>query len=360
MATLSLCMIVRDEEAVLGRCLDCIAEIADEIIIVDTGSQDCTKQIARKYTDQIYDFPWNDNFSDARNFSFSKASCDYLMWLDADDVLDSENQQKLSELKQNLSADAVMMPYHVAFDAENRPTYTYYRERILKRARHFRWEGAVHEAIAVSGTVLYADIAVQHRKLLVHDPDRNLRIFEKLLAQNIPLCTREKFYFANELYYHQQYHRAVKFYLDFLSQPDGWRENQIDACQKLANCYLSLHQEDNALSWLFHSFLYDQPRAEICCDIGKIQMLRQNWEDAVFWYETALHAPFPDEAGGFSVPDCHDYIPCLQLCVCYDKLRNFSRAKAYNDRAGRIKPKDAAFLFNQKYFRQKLNEECDR
>ena len=67
MATVSLCMIVKNEEKVLGRCLDSAKEIADEIIIVDTGSTDRTKEIAAEYTEKIYDFKWNDDFSAARN-----------------------------------------------------------------------------------------------------------------------------------------------------------------------------------------------------------------------------------------------------------------------------------------------------
>ncbi len=354
MATLSLCMIVRDEEPVLARCLDCMKSVADEIIIADTGSQDKTKEIARQYTDKIYDFPWNDNFADARNFAFSKAKCDYQMWLDADDVISSENQQKLCSLKQNLSADVVMMPYHIAFDEQDNPVYTYYRERIFRCSCHFHWEGAVHECIIPSGEILYSDIAVQHRKLHINDPDRNLRIFEKLRFQNHHFSAREQFYYANELYYHQQYEDAVSAYQNFLSQPDGWTENRIDACQKLSACYLALHDTENALNSLFHSFLYDRPRAEICCDIGKILMNQQKWQEAIFWYESAVNAPFPEEQGGFSTPDCHDYIPYMQLCVCYDHMRNFLQAKAYNDKAGRIKPRNAGFLFNQKYFREKL------
>lgn len=87
MNTISLCMIVRNEEDVLGRCLASAADLMDEIIIVDTGSTDHTKEIAAEYTEKIYDFPWIDDFSAARNTAFSKANCDYCMWLDADDIL---------------------------------------------------------------------------------------------------------------------------------------------------------------------------------------------------------------------------------------------------------------------------------
>ena len=88
MITISLCMIVKNEEAVLDRCLSSIADLMDEIIIVDTGSTDGTKAIAARYTSQIYDFRWEDDFAAARNFAFSKASMEYIYAPDADEVID--------------------------------------------------------------------------------------------------------------------------------------------------------------------------------------------------------------------------------------------------------------------------------
>lgn len=153
MATVSLCMIVRNEEDVLGRCLESVKDIVDEIIIVDTGSTDRTKEIAGRFTNAVYDFPWIDDFSAARNFSFSKATMDYQMWLDADDVIEDEDRKKFQQMKEELdgSTDVVMMPYQVAFDQKGNPTMTYYRERLLKRSRGFLWQGAVHEVITPAG-----------------------------------------------------------------------------------------------------------------------------------------------------------------------------------------------------------------
>ena len=104
MATISLCMIVKNEESVLARCLDSIADLMDEIIIVDTGSTDHTKEIAANYTDKIFDFDWKSDFSAARNYSFSKATKDYIYTADADEVLDETNHERFARLK------TVMLP----------------------------------------------------------------------------------------------------------------------------------------------------------------------------------------------------------------------------------------------------------
>ena len=93
MAAISLCMIVKDEEAVLDRCLDCFGELADEIVIVDTGSSDRTREIAGKYTSRVYEFPWCGDFSAARNYGFERATKEYCMWVDADDVMRREEDR---------------------------------------------------------------------------------------------------------------------------------------------------------------------------------------------------------------------------------------------------------------------------
>ena len=118
MSTISLCMIVKDEEKVIERCLNTVVDIVDEIIIVDTGSQDSTKEKVKKYKADIYDFPWKDDFAEARNFAFSKARMDYILWLDADDVLEKEDQEKLKLLKESLNntVDVISMMYVLSTD----------------------------------------------------------------------------------------------------------------------------------------------------------------------------------------------------------------------------------------------------
>ncbi len=114
--SLSLCMIVRDEEKTLKRCLDSVKSFINEIIIVDTGSKDKTKEIAKSFNSKIYDFKWINDFSAARNFAFSKATSDYIMWLDGDDFINEEDINKIKLLLENMdiSYDYISAEYILA------------------------------------------------------------------------------------------------------------------------------------------------------------------------------------------------------------------------------------------------------
>lgn len=91
MKSLSLVMITKNEESKLKRCLDSVKCIVDEIIVVDTGSTDTTKDIALTSGAKVYDYKWNNNFSDARNYAINKSSGDWNLILDADEFISDVN-----------------------------------------------------------------------------------------------------------------------------------------------------------------------------------------------------------------------------------------------------------------------------
>lgn len=352
MATISLCMIVKNEEKTLARCLDSIQGLVDEIIIVDTGSSDRTVEIAAEFTDKIYRHPWTDDFAAARNASFSKATMEYCMWLDADDVLLPTERDKFLQLKQSLSPDTdmVMMKYNTAFDETGNPVFSYYRERLIRNVPEYRWVGEVHEVISPAGNILYSDAAISHKKEGPGDPDRNLRIYRRMLENGKTLDPRQLYYYGRELYYHRQYEEAAAVFEKFLDLPEGWVENKIEACTVCADCYYRLGRNEDALPMLLRSFSFDTPRAELCCDIGNHFLKCGNYRSAVYWYETALTRERNARTGGFVLPDCYDYIPMLQLCVCYDRLGDTEKAREYNEMAGSCKPFSKAYLYNKRYF----------
>ncbi len=352
MPTISLCMIVKNEEMHIARCLDSVAELVDEIIIVDTGSVDRTVEIASNYTSMVCSHAWKDDFADARNYSFSKATMDYCMWMDADDVLEESEREKFLQLKRTLSldVDVVMMKYHTSFDECGNPSFSYFRERWIRNCSKYRWIGEVHEVIPPTGNVIYSDIAICHKKIKAGDPNRNLKIYQKALAAGKHLDPRQQYYYGRELFYHKQYEEAASVLEEFLLSESGWVENKIEACSVCANCYRCLGREQSALNSLLRSMSFDLPRAELCCEIGKYFLEHGQYAVAVYWYETALSRPKNECCGGFVLPDCYDYVPLLQLCVCFDKMGDLKKAKEYNERAGACKPYSKAYLYNKQYF----------
>ena len=95
---ISICIIVKNVQALLPDCFRPLISLGYEIIIVDTGSTDKTKQVANQYTDKVYDFVWQDDFSAARNYSISKASNEYVLIIDSDEVVDNIDKDKLERL----------------------------------------------------------------------------------------------------------------------------------------------------------------------------------------------------------------------------------------------------------------------
>ena len=353
MISISLCMIVKNEELVLKRCLESVKDIADEIVIVDTGSEDSTRDIARSFTDKVYDFKWVNDFSKARNYSFSKATKDYILWLDADDVILPEDKIKFLTLKETLNTniDIVMMKYNVGFDENGNANFSYYRERLLKKEKNYLWKSPIHEVIEPIGKLLYSDICITHKKEK-HDEysTRNLEIFEDMLKNNVLLDARQQYYYSRELMYHDRFEEAIKNFNIFLNNKNGWIENKINACLDLANCYNSLNNEEMYLSSLFRSFEFDAPRAEICTTLGMYFMRKNNYSLAIYWLKVATTISPNIESGSFVLLDYYNYLPYINLCVCYDALGNHKLAYEYNEKAGQIKPASPEYLYNKKYF----------
>lgn len=342
---LSICMIVKNEKQVINRSLKCAEQISNDIIVVDTGSTDNTKSIVKKYTKNIYDFEWIDDFSAARNFAFSKATNKYIMWLDADDIIPDASIEKIRNLETDV--DIIMLPYHVGFDEHGNVTFSFSRERIIKRETNFTWREPIHEYIEISGEKIYLDIPIVHGHKKRDHSDRNLNIYRKRESVGAEFSSRALYYYARELHDNGFVEEAVKKYYEFLNRDDGWVEDRIGACIRLSECFEVDSQF--SLQALYTSFIYDLPRPEVCCRIGNIYFNKDDNLKAIFWYEKALEAP-KDESHGFVRKEYWGYIPHLQLCVCYDRIGNRDLAISHNELAGQINPSSKAYLYNRKYF----------
>lgn len=337
MITVSLCMIVKNEEEVLGRCLDSVQDLVDEIIIVDTGSIDRTKEIASTFTDNIFDFPWIDDFATARNHSFSKATKDYILWLDADDVLEGKNQASFKKLKSSIpsTVDSVMMHYHVDYDLSGYPTRTTKRNRLLKREKDFRWKGKVHEYLDVQGMIAQSQTAIHHRKEKQATSDRNLLIYRKLEKSGEVFSARDLLYYGNELVSHHFYKEALGMFDQFLTSREGWIEDNIAACVQVGVCQGKLGRKGKQMESLFQTFSYANPRSEVCCRIGELFLNGYyDMEKAIFWYQLALTLDAPTGITGLlNEPYTRTWLPHLQLSICYERQGFINQAIHHCERA---------------------------
>jgi glycosyltransferase involved in cell wall biosynthesis len=166
--SISLCMIVKNEEKNLSELLPSIKDFVDEIIIVDTGSTDKTKEEAKRYTNKIFDFVWTDDFSTARNFSLTKATKEWILILDADERISEKDLKKLKELTPNKEVIAYKFEQR---NYSNKPTPIKWREskedkykeskqfkgwqyrgiiRLFRNDKRIKFEYLIHETVLPS------------------------------------------------------------------------------------------------------------------------------------------------------------------------------------------------------------------
>ncbi|AZA93516.1 SPBc2 prophage-derived glycosyltransferase SunS [Chryseobacterium nakagawai] len=351
---ISLCLIVKNEEKVLSRCLENAVRFADEIIVVDTGSTDKTKEIAGKFTDKIFDFEWINDFSAARNFAFSKAVMDYQMWLDADDVIPEKSVKEINELKKRLNGDVeiVTMKYVLSFDQNGHPAFYSTRERLFKKNKNYQWIDPVHECIPLVGNIHYTDIEIWHKKAESGViSTRNIDIYRALEQSGKEFSARQLYYYARELKDHNETAKAITFFEKFLASGAGWIEDVISCCHQLAIEYKNNNIKEKVLPTLLKSFEYDIPRPEICCELGYYYKDKQDYHQAFKWFDMATRLPISHSVG-FVFSDYFGYIPNVEACVCLSFLGEYKKANEYNEKAALSRPDCPSVRQNRDYLKE--------
>lgn len=151
MPSITLCMIVKNEAKVIDRCLNSVRGLVNEIIIVDTGSTDSTIEVAENHGAQTFPYKWNDNFSEARNYGLSYATCDWILWLDADEELDKDEKTNLPEILANTKANILALPvlnYHGESEPVNKNNvFLIYQPRLFRNHLTIKFTNRIHETV---------------------------------------------------------------------------------------------------------------------------------------------------------------------------------------------------------------------
>ena len=328
MITVSLCMIVKNEERVLARCLDSLAGLMDEIVIVDTGSTDATKQIAARYTDRIYDYVWTGDFAAARNYAFSKATMEYIYSADADEVLDDPNREAFRRLKEALLPEIDVVQMYYANQLANNTIYNFDRElrpKLFKRLRTFRWQGAIHEQIGLEPVIYDSDVEICHMPETNHK-DRDLAAFARMTGEGVRLDRRLHGIYARELFVsgeEQDFIAAGAFFRQSCQDTDrSLDEIREAACVAARAARLSGDVED------FFKYamkvVASDGCAEICCELGEFYLAKKDMDEAIVWF---YNGAYETE----SILNIHygGDIPLRGLARCYREAGHAEQAAAY-------------------------------
>ncbi|MBR6222496.1 MAG: glycosyltransferase family 2 protein [Lachnospiraceae bacterium] len=330
MITISLCMIVKNEERILSRCLDSIADIMDEIIIVDTGSTDKTKEIAARYTDKIYDFEWIDDFAAARNFSFSKATMDYIYTADADEILDEVNRERFKTLKAHLlpEIDIVQMKY--CNQLEYNTTYNFdveLRGKLYKRLRTFYYEDPVHEVVRTSPIVFDSDIEIIHKPESLH-AGRDFKTFQKAYKKNGFLSNRLHELYARELYIagkDDDFIEAVSFFEASMTDDRRTEKEVLQAACVLSHAYRISHDIEKLFKCTIKGVTGDSC-SELTYELGEYFFEKEDYKEATIWYYNSAFSCEPI----LNIRYAKEY-PLKKLVECYRTLGDHENEALYKD-----------------------------
>lgn len=353
--TFSVCMIARDEEKNIGRCLQKLSCLKAEVVVVDTGSVDATREIALKYTKHVYDYTWQDDFAGAKNFAIQKASNEFVMIVDADEFLEPIEGQKLSllcrEMKEKRAAVGRVCRKNVferdGIMRENKE----WINRIFSRER-FCYEGRIHEqVISIVGGVYetyLTDLVFIHTGYDLPEEERkekamrNIRLLEQEFArlqadsgaevggaEEIPYILYQ---LGKSYYMAQEYVKACDYFSKGLSYDLNPKlEYVTDMVETYGYALLNSGQAEAAL---FFEKIYDEfgDSADFQFLMGLIYMNNARFETAV---EEFLKAVQHEECRSRGV---NSYAAYYNIGVIYECLERREEAGAYYEKCGEYEP----------------------
>jgi glycosyltransferase involved in cell wall biosynthesis len=332
---LSLAMIVKNEEKVLGRILSQAQTFCDELIVVDTGSTDKTVEIAHSFGATVYNFKWINDFSAARNFAFSKCTHNWVMWLDADDVVPESSQQAIRDLKEegltDDTAHIVFCTYQIAFSNNGACTLSMERERIIQKSAGGSWKHPIHEyyEYPANCTCLNRlDIVIEHRKLsedVARDKNRNLD-FLTILTTEGSTDPHVWYYYAKELWNESHHERAIEAIQRYLCLGAHGIYQHYQALYYGMNCLMKLGRNDEALDWGFQALKVDSSRAEVLVSMGIIYYRQKAFKKAIPLLTAATQAFRPN--GGQTEEADYCWRPYHYLSLCYEGINAPEKAIA--------------------------------
>ncbi|MCT8140152.1 glycosyltransferase [Anaerobacillus sp. CMMVII] len=342
---LSLCMIVKNEERTLDRCLSSVKDVVDEIIIVDTGSIDRTLEIANRYVQRVYEYEWNNSFSDARNFAQSKASGKWILVLDADEFVDTDNLKlAIDELKESKSsAEAFQVKIYNFTGKYGERIIQHKSIRLYRNSSSIKYYRLIHEQLKkVTGDLEVGSINLT----LYHSGYLNSTMKEKnksernthLLDNEIVLSGNSAFdYFnlGNEYLVTNETEKALEAFVNGYNKKISFNISWIPFCLvQIVNCLISLQRYEEALRVIADAENIFPASPDFKVFKANIYLSQHRYTDALEVLVSTIETHGDDNHCIVSI-DYREYYPHLLLGKVYKKQNELSNAvfhfsKAYS------------------------------
>lgn len=335
--TISLCCIAKNEAHNLPKFYESFAGCCDEYILVDTGSTDDTVEIAKKLGFKVYHFEWISDFAAARNYSFSHATCDYILWSDLDDILVNKEQFKLWKETAMELAPVHYIRYDYAQDKDGKSVCEFMRERVVRRDLNLKWVAPVHEGILTKDAdgkwvpgQMCSTWNIKHVRTeaeMKADFGRNLKILEDRYPNLDP---RLIFYYGKELFDSGQKEKASHILSDAVSRPELEPHDRILGLQYLAWALFELDKTPECLKVSLTGLQLDPTRAELLCIIADCHLKRGNLIEAIPYYQAAIDCPNRGSGGfspAFSAHQCYGNYPRTMLARIKMQMGDFKAAR---------------------------------
>lgn len=333
---LALVMIVHNEGDCLAHCLESIKSIVDEMIIVDTGSSDDTVQIARQYTPKVYSYQWHNDFSAARNFALDKTTCEWVLSLDADELL--EGVANLHSLISDTPYSAFFLPLCALKCKENDLEYDRFMVLRLFRSIH-RFQGTIHEFVKIDDSTA---IGYAQQPVIWHTPvstterhhrrRRNIRLLTTALKENSSNpCLH--YYLGTEWLGLGRISTAIRYFKQALSQlPIEQTVFRTPAIRHLISCYKNTDCLNEGLYLCLEESLHYPEYCDLFFDGGVLFELKGEYEIALKWFEEAVKLG-PPPLALFHTAGTDSYLAYYHLGFCAEKLGLHKEAHSYYEQA---------------------------
>lgn len=343
---LSLCLIVKNEEKNIERCIKSVENIVDEIVILDTGSTDNTLEIAKKYNTRIFHSEWKNDFALARNEAISHATGDWILILDADEEL-IEGSNDSIRIFMIPTEDPICYTIRIKnYNERKELQHSNFMTRFFKNHPTLRFKGKIHESIYTENRVMIADdnLYILHHgykdasKNVEKFKERNNPIIEELFNQegvNDEYKSFLGFYLGSDKIAFKDYDGAIKEFEDAVSRANIENESQhefhLHLYLQLAFTYILNSNFDKARKFLLEAS-EKLPKIlntyEYWTDLGHLDFIEDKFDDSVKNFQKAIEIFENKELNYFRVVNdpFYYYFSLNGLVQCYKKLNLLSKA----------------------------------